>query len=94
MKKTTLTALVVEFVLLGAGTATLTTLFIQKAAALTDCTPSRTYQTLAVSACSTGDNLLYKSERNWITFPGGAQFTKDIFGVGACKIWVYMLSQL
>lgn len=72
MKKISSIVFTAEFLLVTAGTVLLMSLLIQPAAALTDCTPVRSYQTLTLTACSTGDNLLVKSERDYITFPGGA----------------------
>jgi len=46
----------------------------------TDCTPSRIYETVSAGAC----NLIYKSERDYITYPGGAQFTDIVGGQGQC----------
>lgn len=29
--------------------------------------------------------MIYKAERNYITFPGGAQFVVETYGLGACQ---------
>ncbi len=47
------------------------------------CRPTRSYETIADTGCS-NNGIIYKAERNFITFPGGAQFTVETFGVGIC----------
>lgn len=51
--------------------------------AATDCKPIRSYETLQDTGCQS-NNLIYKSERNYITFPGGAQFSAVVAGFGNC----------
>lgn len=44
------------------------------------CTPIRSFVTLSPGAC----NTIYKSQRNYITYPGGAQFNDVVAGHGQC----------
>ena len=51
--------------------------------ASTDCKPIRSYETLQDTGCRS-DKVIYKSEQNYITFPGGAQFSAVVAGFGNC----------
>jgi len=79
MKRGVLSLIILEVFFFAAGTFALLTILTERTTA-TNCTPIRSYVTLSPGAC----NDIYKSERDYITYPGGAQFNDVVAGFGQC----------
>jgi hypothetical protein len=79
MKRGVLSLTILEVFFFAAGTFGLLTFLIERTTA-TNCNPIRSYVTLSPGAC----NNIYKSERDYITYPGGAQFNDVVAGFGQC----------
>src|SRR6185295_12218295 len=65
MRRGVLALITLEFLFFAAATVALLTAFTERATA-TNCNPIRSFETLSPGAC----NFIYKSQRNYITYPG------------------------
>ena len=81
MRRGVLALITLEFLFFAAATVALLTAFTERATA-TNCNPIRSFETLSPGAC----NFIYKSQRNYITYPGGAQFDDVVAGFGSCGL--------
>lgn len=79
MRRGVLALITLEFLFFAAATVALLTVFTERTTA-TNCSPIRSFETLSPGAC----NFIYKSERDYITYPGGAQFNDVVAGFGSC----------
>lgn len=83
MKPGVLSLIILEVFLFTAGTFAILTVLTEPTTATTNCNPIRSYITLSDTGCQS-NSIIFKSERDYITFPGGAQFTDVVAGLGQC----------
>jgi hypothetical protein len=57
--------------------------YLSRAVSAIACAPIRNYETTSDTGCQP-NGIIFKAERNYITFPGGAQFIAVVSGIGQC----------